>query len=149
MCLLHWLPWHFVYWSQSEDSITNNFERWLDTYSYCTFPSILFNNILHFSGHTRHEMTSWSSYESVFTFLQERYSALANKEELWLLQEGNMGMQLIYNKLPNCGLHGSYESLEKCTTEEIPSVCILVTVMSFVTHAWRSVQHIFCLSNLP
>ncbi|XP_033611149.1 FAM172 family protein homolog CG10038 [Cryptotermes secundus] len=34
------------------------------------------------AGHTRHEMTSWSSFESVFTFLQERYSALSNKEEL-------------------------------------------------------------------
>lgn len=34
------------------------------------------------AGHTRHEMTSWSSFESVFTFLQEQYTALANKEEL-------------------------------------------------------------------
>jgi len=34
------------------------------------------------AGHTKHEMTSWSSFESVFTFLEEQYAGLTKKEEL-------------------------------------------------------------------
>ncbi|XP_069695225.1 FAM172 family protein homolog CG10038 isoform X2 [Periplaneta americana] len=34
------------------------------------------------AGHTQHGMTSWSSFESVFKFLQERYNALVGKEDL-------------------------------------------------------------------
>lgn len=108
---------------------------------------MLFNDtsIFCFLGHTRHEMTSWSSFESVFTFLQERYSALANKEELWILLQENMGMEIMYSKLPNHGLHSSYEWLERCTAKQIPSLYILVIMMSFLSHVWGSVQHIFYL----
>ncbi|XP_021933758.1 UPF0528 protein CG10038 isoform X2 [Zootermopsis nevadensis] len=34
------------------------------------------------AGHTKHEMTSWSSFESVFSFIQERRNALVGKDEL-------------------------------------------------------------------
>jgi len=34
------------------------------------------------AGHRKHEMTSWSSFESVFKFLEEQYAALTKNEEL-------------------------------------------------------------------
>jgi fructose-specific component phosphotransferase system IIB-like protein len=46
-------------------------------------PNVMDGNIPRVSaGHTKHEMTSWSSFESVFTFIEEQYAASTKKEEL-------------------------------------------------------------------